>query len=173
MYIKQKIYTVVAVCAVLSAVLSGCISGASSSESTPPYIKVQATTSVNELIDDYLQSETEPPTTPFTPQYKDIYDEFSEALMSKTAVLVSEIKSAADNESVLYLIEEKENELLQILNEGLAEFLKVLNSSDDATYVEYEYWSARLEAVYEDELSSLESNFDYLEDPYNNDDIDY
>ncbi len=175
MTIGKKIIAVFFAAFVLSAALSGClIQGDSSSATNPPYSKSQPTTSVQEALNDFLQEESEPPSTPFTEQYKDVYDEFSEALVSKTAVLISEIKTELTGANISELISEKESELSQLLNEGFSGFLRILNSSDEAQYSEYDYWCLRLQEVYDNEISNIEDSFDYLNEPNTNgEDFDY
>lgn len=97
-----------------------------------------------------------------TERFQSVYDEYAENLRSKTPVLINEYYAEAvynaengmDNDSLEH---EKETELLMIFNEGLAEFVKIMNSSE-ASYSEYDYWESKLKAIYEEQVEELKSS---------------
>lgn len=164
----------IAVLTVLS-VFSGCSAQSSANEvyttaevtqalSTEEPTAAESTTA--ESITDESKAESESRVsemiTENTERFKNVYNEYAENLRSKTPVLINEFYAEAvynaengmDNDSLEH---EKETELLMIFNEGLAEFVKIMNSSE-ASYSEYDYWENKLKAIYEEQVEELKSS---------------
>ncbi len=164
---QHKIKLVATLITVIAAVttITGCsIKNNTTTESYIPFTTVTATT---ETVDSHNTAtyETEDilsTTTVNTEQFQKIYDEYIETLRSKTPVLIEEFKSESiynaenglDNESLAH---DKESQLTLIFNEGLAEFVKIVNSNN-ASPDEYNYWEGKLNAVYNEQVEELNKN---------------
>lgn len=164
----------IAVLTVLSA-FSGCSaqSSASAVYTTAEVTKAPLTEELTEaesIADDSAATESKSESesgdseiiTENTERFKNVYNEYAENLRSKTPVLINEFyveavynaENGMDNDSLEH---EKETELLMIFNEGLAEFVNIMNSSE-ASYSEYDYWENKLKAIYEEQVEELKSN---------------
>jgi hypothetical protein len=126
-------------------------------------------------------AETEPATTSVvfstttanTAEYKAVYDDYCEELISKANVLASELaeETANNSSSANELVKEKTSELSVIYNEGLGEMVKIMENNQ-TSYDEYEYWANELLDIYESETDNLYDSADI----YNSDDdedLDY
>lgn len=178
MSVYKKIILTLCATATISLFMTGCLVKGSSS-STPVYFKPTSASEVdedaiNKYIDDYNNDETIP-SSPLTEKYQNIYNEFSEALMSENNININDIKSELNYyEQLDALIAEKSSELEMLLSEATDEFASIYRNSENASTEEYEFWLGRLNKVYEKEISELESTFDYNEDDENRtEDFDY
>lgn len=172
----------VTICAVLAvSVFSGCninINFSNSvSDTEPPY---QATTAAQtEQTTAYATEEIYIPhesTTPNTQLFNDVYDEYAEALIAKTPLLISEFYSVSEyspaGNNAEALLENQKDELNDIFNEGLAGFVIVVGNtkaSDD----EYEFWYDKLKQVYDAQVNELISSCAARTGVEYGDDMDY
>lgn len=151
-----------AVCIV--AVLAGCninfnLSEPSSSAETTAQVTTAATTeqTTADTTDEiYIPDES---TTPNTQLFKDVYDEYAEALVAKTPILISEFYSepAYNGNDAAVLLKDKEDRLTDIFYEGLAGFVIVVGDTE-ASDDEYEYWYNELKEVYDAQVNKLISS---------------
>lgn len=153
-----------AVCTV--AVLAGCninfnLSEPSSSAETTAQVTTVATTeqTTADTTDEiYIPDES---TTPNTQLFKDVYDEYAEALVAKTPILISEFYSetefSAEGNNAEALLENKAAKLDDIFNEGIAGFVIVVGDTN-AGEDEFEFWYDKLKQVYDAQLNELISS---------------
>lgn len=155
------------ICAVLAALFfCGCninINFTESVSDTEPSSQVttaaQTEQTTSETTDEiYIPVES---TTPNTQQFKNVYDEYAEALVAKTPILISEFYSetefSAEGNNAEALLENKAEKLDDIFNEGIAGFVIVVgdtNAGDD----EFEFWYDKLKQVYDAQLNELISS---------------
>lgn len=172
----------VTICAVLAvSVFSGCnininfteptYDTQSASQVTTAAQTEQTTADATEEI--YIPVES---TTPNTQLFSDVYDEYAEALIAKTPLLISEFYSetefSPEGNNSEALLEDKKEELNDIFNEGLAGFVIVVGdtkASDD----EYEFWYDKLKQVYDAQVNELISSCAAQTGVEYGDDIDY
>lgn len=163
--IKFSALTIFAILAV--SVFSGCdinINFSSSVSDTEPPYQVTTAAQTEPSTDDAIEEEIYIPdesTTPNTQLFKDVYDEYAEALIAKTPILISEFYSesefSAEGNNAEALLENKEEKLDDIFNEGLAGFVIVVGNTE-ASNDEYEYWYDKLKQVYDTQLNELISS---------------
>lgn len=121
----------------------------------------QATTEPTTIVATSEPANLTGTTTPNTSRFENTFYEYSEDLCSLTPTLIedyySEIYALSFEEDVepYSLIKEKENQLFRVFNEGLSEFVKIMNETD-SDYNEYDYWESKLQDVYDQQLSILE-----------------
>lgn len=181
MFIKSKL-SAFSLCTVLTiSVFSGCnINNITTQSPSTAVENVQSTTAVQtEVTDDdsaddiNIQLES---TTPNTALFADIYDEYTEELVSITPVLISEFNDEAeafkDGNNTENLLEQKKEELTDIFNEGLAKFVIAVGDTG-ANDDEYEFWHDKLEDVYDAQVSELISNCAAQNDIQYGEDMDY
>lgn len=166
MFFKSKI-SAITVCAFLFIyVFSGCniINNTKQPTSADVTKSQEATASLTEQIDNSAENEINIPiesTTPNTQQFSDVYNEYKEALVAKTPVLISEFNSeignSAENNNPEALLENKKQKLTDIFYEGLAGFVDVVGDTG-ADADEYEFWHSRLEEVYNAQVDELLSS---------------
>lgn len=152
------------VCSVLFiSVLTGCdvnINTAQptrTAETTAQITTVAQTEQTDSTATSALDIETET-TTPNTAKFEEIYNEYSEALVSKTPVLINEFLSYAgtSNEGnyAEAMLDDMKDELSDIFNEGLARFV-IVTGETGADNDEYEFWHNKLEDVYNNQIDTL------------------
>lgn len=182
MFSKSKL-SAFFICTILAiSVFAGCnINNNSTTQSSYTAVEtVQSTTAVpteetddNSSDDINMQIES---TTPNTALFENIYNEYTDALVSKTPVLISEFNDEAeafiDSNNTESLLEQKKEELTVIFNEGLAKFVIVVGDTD-ADDDEYEFWYNKLEDVYNAQVSELLSNCATQNGIEYGEDIDY
>lgn len=166
MFCKSKI-SAIAVCAfLLISAFTGCnIRNNNTQSISADVTKAQATTeSQTEQVDNSSENEINIPvesTTPNTQQFAEVYEEYTEALVAKTPVLISEFNSEIENpdgnNSPEALLENKKEKLTDIFYEGLAGFVDVVGDTG-ADADEYEFWHSRLEEVYNAQVDELISS---------------
>lgn len=166
MFFKSKISTLTVCAFLLISVFAGCNIRNNTTQSTSADVtKVQETTaSQTEQVDNSAENEINIPiesTTPNTQQFADVYEEYTEALVAKTPVLISEFNSeignSAENNNPEALLENKKQKLTDIFYEGLAGFVDVVGDTG-ADADEYEFWHNRLEEVYNAQIDELLSS---------------
>lgn len=159
MFDKIKFFGFTVCAALLISALAGCNIQINTTQPTgSPETKVQTTTTVKQTEQiDSLFTEAES-TTPNSALFEDVYNEYAEALISKTPLLISEFNAEAGplagSDYAEALLEEKKGELTDILNEGLARFVIVVGDTG-ADNDEYEFWHNKLEEVYNAQIEEL------------------
>lgn len=163
MFVKSKL-SVFILCAVLIiSAFTGCnIQHNTNSQSDSYLTTAQTTTIADTTQSDYnttkkidIQTES---TTPNTELFEVTFDEYYEALVSITPVLISEFNSEAEvtGEGINYeaMLEEKQSDLEDIFYEGIAKFV-IIAGDTDASEDEYEFWYNELEKVYHTQTNEL------------------
>lgn len=163
---KTKLLSI-SVCSVLFiSALTGCNININTAEPTNTTVATAQITTVaqakqtdSDTTDDLIAEEES--TTPNTALFAEVYDEYSEALISKTPVLISEFTAEAgiltESDYAEALLEEKKEELSDIFNEGLARYVMIVGDTG-ADNEEYEYWHNKLEAIYNAQTEELISS---------------
>ncbi len=166
MFGKRKFFAFSVCAALIISVLSGCnIYGNTTQPTSASETTAQVTTSAqtrqtdSDTTDNLIAEEES--TTPNTALFAEVYDEYTEALISKTPVLINEFLSYAGNSNegnyAEALLEEKKGELSDIFNEGLARYVMIVGDTG-ADNEEYEYWHNKLEAIYNAQIEELISS---------------
>lgn len=166
MFGKRKYFTFSVCAALLISVLAGCnIHGNTAQPTSASETTAQMTTAAqtrqtdSDTTDDLIAEEES--TTPNTALFAEVYDEYTEALISKTPVLISEFTAEAgiltESDYAEALLEEKKGELSDIFNEGLARYVMIVGDTG-ADNEEYEYWHNKLEAIYNAQIEELISS---------------
>lgn len=173
---NRKFFAFVICSALLISALTGCNIHEINAQPTSSYeTSVQMTTAVQIEQTDILPTEAES-TTPNTALFEDVYNEYAEALISKTPVLISDFTAEAgaftENDFAKALLEEKKNELSDIFNEGLAMMVMVVGDTG-ADNEEYEFWHNKLNAVYNAQIEELLNSCASQNDIEFGEDIDY
>lgn len=170
------------VCSVLFiSALTGCninintAQPTSASETTAQVTTVTQTEQTDSNTASALDTETET-TTPNTAMFEEVYNEYSEALISKTPVLINEFLSytgtSTEGDYAETMLEELKDELSDIFNEGLARFVIVV-SETGADNDEYEFWHNKLEDVYNNQIDTLLYSCSSVDGVEYGEDIDY
>ena len=166
MFGKRKFFAFSVCAALIISVLSGCnIYGNTTQPTSASETTAQVTTSAqtrqtdSDTTDNLIAEEES--TTPNTALFAEVYDEYTEALISKTPVLISEFTAEAGNfagsDYTTAILEEKKGELSDIFNEGLARYVMIVGDTG-ADNEEYEYWHNKLEAIYNAQIEELISS---------------
>ncbi len=166
MFGKRKFFAFSVCAALIISVLSGCnIYGNTTQPTSASETTAQVTTSAqtrqtdSDTTDNLIAEEES--TTPNTALFAEVYDEYTEALISKTPVLISEFTAEAgiltESDYAEALLEEKKEELSDIFNEGLARYVMIVGDTG-ADNEEYEYWHNKLEAIYNAQIEELISS---------------
>lgn len=182
MFVKGKLALfLLGISVPIISVFTGCNINSSSTQPVYSNIVTTQSTTAAQTNDTYNTStssndfQTES-TTPNTKLFEDVYYEYSEALVAKTPILISEFNSEAEylfeENNAESLLEEKEEKLSDIFNEGLAKYVIIVGDTD-ADAGEYEYWHNKLEDIYNDQLEELYSNCASQNDFENGEDRDY
>lgn len=180
MFLKSKTSALTVCVFLFISVFSGCnIINNTTQPTSADMTKTQETTaSQTEQIDNSAENEINIPiesTTPNTQRFADVYDEYKEALVAKTPVLISEFNSeignSAENNNPEALLENQKQKLTDIFYEGLAGFVDIVGDTG-ADADEYEFWHSRLEDVYNSQIDELlssctvQNGIEYGEDMY-------
>lgn len=163
MFVKSKLSVFILWTILIFSTFTGCnIQYNTNSRSDSYWTTAQTTTiadttqaddNTTKKID--IQTES---TTPNTELFEVTFDEYSEALVSITPVLISEFNSETEitGEGINYeaILEEKQNNLEDIFYEGIAKFV-IITGDTDASEDEYEFWYNELEKVYHTQTNEL------------------
>lgn len=163
MFVKSKLSVFVLWAILMISTFTGCnIQSNTNSQSDSYFTTAQTTTIADTTQTDNnttkkidIQAES---TTPNTELFEVTFDEYSEALISITPVLISEFNSEADitGEGINYeaMLEEKQSDLEDIFYEGIAKFV-IIAGDTGASEDEYEFWYNELEKVYHTQTNEL------------------
>lgn len=149
--------------------------GCSKKEFVEPYFPSSSTeTTAEPASEQPTEDSTEQEVTANSSKYYPTYVLYKEELTSKANVIIQKINSelgSDTNVNASKLVEEKLSELSAIYNQGLSEFVVIMQEQNDE-YDEYEYWAAELAEIYNESIDRIYSNCD-IADLEQNEDKDY